>query len=251
MGTHEPYWQTNSSFSPPPRWDFRFQNEGLSFGSHEGIQLYGSSTSSNSRESRSWMRGNHSSGHQYVTSDAVGPYFSSPSDISPAPQWTQPTIHDISVDDYGTSRRVLGRLSFSPTMEGTSAAQDGGGSTSSRSDSSDYGPVIKSNSSHRHSSSRRYFMSKLVHPVSFPSETPPIATTADATATELLEFDATTPHIEKHRLSSASSSVDFKDVSEPFEFDGFGRSHNPSDDFKCALCGGFFPRDHLGVPVEL
>ncbi|CAK9169147.1 unnamed protein product, partial [Ilex paraguariensis] len=106
MGTHEPYWQTNSSFSPPPRWDFRFQNEGLSFGSHEGIQLYGSSTSSNSRESRSWMRGNHSSGHQYVTSDAVGPYFSSPSDISPAPQWTQPTIHDISVDDYGTSRRA-------------------------------------------------------------------------------------------------------------------------------------------------
>lgn len=51
------------------------------------------------------MRGNHLSNHQYSTSDGVGPYFSSPSDISPARQWTPPAIQEIRVDDYGASSR--------------------------------------------------------------------------------------------------------------------------------------------------
>lgn len=51
------------------------------------------------------MRGNHLSNHQYSTSDGVGPYFSSPSEISPARQWTPPAIQEIKVDDYGTSSR--------------------------------------------------------------------------------------------------------------------------------------------------
>lgn len=106
MGPHEPYWRTNSSFSPPPtRWDFRFQSEALSFGSHDGAQLYGSSASSNSRESRSWARGNHFTNHQYLVSDGIGAYYSSPSDNSPAQQWTPPAIQEISIDDYGTSRQ--------------------------------------------------------------------------------------------------------------------------------------------------
>lgn len=241
MGPNEPYWRTNTSFSPPPsRWDFRVQPEGLSFGSHDGIQLYGSSTSSNSRGSRSWVRGNHVSNNQYSTSDGVGPYFSSPSEISPARQWTPPTIQEIRVDDYATSsRRVLGPLSFSPTMEGTSTVQDSRGSTSSRSDSSDYEPMARSHlSSHRNFSSRRCFMSKPIHPLSFPSEAP-TREAADTTATGFSEFDTATPRREMHRLSSASGSIDFTDVAEPLESDSFGRSCNPPDSFKCGLCERF------------
>ncbi|CAL5338486.1 unnamed protein product [Camellia sinensis] len=284
MGPNEPYWRTNTSFSPPPsRWDFRVQPEGLSFGSHDGIQLYGSSTSSNSRGSRSWVRGNHVSNHQYSTSDGVGPYFSSPSEISPARQWTPPTIQEIRVDDYATSSRrakhvkpeysennsvqvphtqntcsvlrviflaitknyitfcvaVLGPLSFSPTMEGTSTVQDSRGSTSSRSDSSDYEPMARSHlSSHRNFSSRRCFMSKPIHPLSFPSEAP-TREAADTTATGFSEFDTATPRREMHRLSSASGSIDFTDVAEPLESDSFGRSCNPPDSFKCGLCERF------------
>ncbi|KAG2297901.1 hypothetical protein Bca4012_009089 [Brassica carinata] len=46
FGPHEPYWRTNSSFSPPSsRWDLRGSTDGLSF--------YGSSTSSNANVLRS------------------------------------------------------------------------------------------------------------------------------------------------------------------------------------------------------
>lgn len=236
MGPHEPYWRTNSSYSPPPsRWDFRFQSEALSFGSHDGIQLFGSSVSSNSRESRSWLRGNHLSNHQYMVSDGGGPYYSSPSDISPIQQWTPPTIQEINADEYSSSRRVLRPLSFSPTMEGTSAARDSAGSTSSRSDSSDFESMAKTHYSHRNFSSRRCFMSKPVHPLSFPSDTPRREAT-DSNPAAFLEFDAITPRREKHRLSSASGSVDLTDVSETFEADLPSRSRNLSDSFRCGLC---------------
>lgn len=112
VGPHEPYWRTNTSFSPPPsRWDFQFQPEAVSFGSHDGIQLYGSSASSNSRESRGWVRGNNLTNHQFLVSDGIGPYLSSPADISPSQQWTPPAIQEISNDDYGTSRRgIIGNI---------------------------------------------------------------------------------------------------------------------------------------------
>lgn len=71
------------------------------------MQLFGSSASSNSRESRSWLRGNHLANHQYMVSDGGGQYFSSPSDISPLQQWTPPTIQEINSDEYGTSRRGM------------------------------------------------------------------------------------------------------------------------------------------------
>ncbi|PSS13516.1 Histone-lysine N-methyltransferase [Actinidia chinensis var. chinensis] len=241
VGPNEPYWQTNTSFSPPPsRWDVQFQPEGPSFGSHDGISLYGSSISSNSRGSRSWVRGNHLSNHQYSISDSVRPYFSSPSEISPARQWTTPTIQEIRVDECeNSSRRVLGPLSFSPTMEGTSAVQDSRGSTSSRSDSSDYEPMTKSHlSSHRSFPSHRYFMSKPVHPRSLPSETP-TREVAITTRASFADLDAITLRREMHRLSSASGSIDFTDVSESLESDSFRRSFNTSDSFKCGLCQRF------------
>lgn len=103
LGPHEPYWRTNTSFSPPPpRWDIGFQSEGLSFGSHDGIQFYGSSASANSRES-----GNHHANHQHLVPDGVGPYFSSPTNIFPEQQSTLPTIQEIRANDYGNSRRGI------------------------------------------------------------------------------------------------------------------------------------------------
>ncbi len=106
VGPQEPYWRTNTSFSPPPsRWDFRFQSEGLSYGSHEGIQPYGSSTSSNGKETRGWVRGNYLYSHQYSASDGGGLFLSSPSDLSQGPQWTPPAIQEINVDDYETATR--------------------------------------------------------------------------------------------------------------------------------------------------
>ncbi|XP_024991686.1 uncharacterized protein LOC112525694 isoform X1 [Cynara cardunculus var. scolymus] len=233
MGPHEPYWRTNTSFSPPPpRWDIRYHSEGQSFGSQEGSQLYGSSTSSNSRESRSWLRGNYLPNHRHSASDGVGPYISSPSDFSPAQQWTPPTIQEISVDEFGnSSRRVLGSLSFSPTIEGISAPQDSRGSISSRSDSSDYDAMAKSQSSHRNFTGRRCFMSKPVHPLTFPSEGdgPPFP-----------DFDETLHQRDRQLNSTASCDFDFTDVSEPIESDTLSRpSVNQSYGYKCGLCERF------------
>ncbi|KAL5553761.1 hypothetical protein UlMin_041162, partial [Ulmus minor] len=138
MGPHEPYWRTNSSFSPPPsRWDFQFQSDGLQYGSNDGGQLYRSSTSSNSKESRSWIRGNQLCNQQYA-SDSAGMFLSSSSDLSQGPQWTPPAIQEIRVDDFDSSTRrglALGSSSFKPTMEGNSENLDSGGSTSFHSDS--------------------------------------------------------------------------------------------------------------------
>lgn len=234
IGPQEPYWRTNTSYSPPPsRWDFRFQPESLSFGSNEESQLYGSSTSSNSRESRSWLRGNHHANHHYHVSDGAGPYFSSPSEISPAQQWTPPIIQEINVDDYGnSSRRAQAQLSFSPVIEGILAVQDSIGSTSSRSDNSDYESVVKSHSSHR---SRRYFMSKPIHPLSLPYETP-AREIHDTRANGFPESDPTFSQRERHQFGNASGDIDFTDVSVPTESNTSNQLHSLSEGYNCGLC---------------
>ncbi|GAA0175540.1 hypothetical protein LIER_28693 [Lithospermum erythrorhizon] len=239
MGPHEPHWHTNSSFSPPP-FDFRFQGEALSFGSNEGNQLYGSSASSISRESRSWLRGNQLATHQYVVSDAAGTSYSNPSDISSVRQWTPPALQEINVDDYDNFGRdaALRSLSFSPAMEGTSVGLDSAGSVSSRSDSTDYESVAKSHPSHRNFSSRRCFMSKPIHPLSFPSEMPR-RESVNSMPTALAELDASTSQIEKHLLSSASGSLDLTDVSDQFESEVSYKSYNISDCSRCGLCERF------------
>lgn len=103
MGPNEPYWRTNTSFSPPPsRWEFRLQSEGLPYSFNDGTQLYDdSSTSSNGKDSsRTWVRGNHLYDLHYSASDGTGIFLSSPSDLSQGPQWTPPAIQEISVGDY-------------------------------------------------------------------------------------------------------------------------------------------------------
>lgn len=106
LGPHEPFWHTNTSFSPPPsRWDIQFQSEGLPHGWHDAVQLYGSSTSSNSKESRSWIRGNNHIYTHNSASDGAGLFLSSPSDISQGPQWTPPAIQEINIDGYETATK--------------------------------------------------------------------------------------------------------------------------------------------------
>lgn len=95
----EPYWRTNTSFSPPAsRWDYPFQSEGVPYGSLEHSHLYGSSASSNSKDSMNWVRSNYLCN---PTSDGAGLLLGSP-DISQGPQWTPPAIQAISMDDYET-----------------------------------------------------------------------------------------------------------------------------------------------------
>ncbi|TQD78235.1 hypothetical protein C1H46_036180 [Malus baccata] len=246
MGPEEPCWRTNTSFSPPPsRWDFRFQPEELQYGFHDGNQQYGSSTSSNSKGSRGWVRGNNLYNHHYSVSDGAGLFLSSPSDLSQGPQRTPPAIQEISVDDYETAKKrgqALGHTSIRPTMEGTSEIQEMGDSTSSCSDGSESEPTVKPYlSSHHTYPSRRSFMSKPIHPLSFPAQTPP-REASDLTVTEFLEYDSATPQRDGHRWSSASSSIDFADVSESFEAEISGQpcnNVNVSDGFRCGLCERF------------
>ncbi|KAI4328463.1 hypothetical protein L6164_020816 [Bauhinia variegata] len=214
MGPHEPYWRTNTSFSPPPsRWDFRFQAEGLPYSMNEGIQPYGSSASSNGKDSR-----------------------------ASGPQWTPPAIQEISIDDYETPTGrgpSFGGISFTPTKEGTSENPDSGGSSSSRSDSSESESIAKSRlSTLRNSSSRRSFISKPIHPLLFPD----ITASRDGFNTAVAgvpEFDVATPLRDAQQWSSASSSIDFADVSESFEPETSTRPHIPSYGFRCSLCERF------------
>ncbi|KAL6969616.1 hypothetical protein U1Q18_029326 [Sarracenia purpurea var. burkii] len=132
---------------------------------------------------------------------------------------------------------IGGALNYS--SETPAAVHDREGSTSSRSDSSDFEPIAKAQlSCHRNFSSHRCFLSKPVHPLSLPSETPTREVSGGTTMiTGFSEFDAATLRREMHNLSS--DSIDFTDVTEPLESDSFSRSGNPSDVFKCGLCDRF------------
>ncbi|GAB2280258.1 hypothetical protein Dimus_014900 [Dionaea muscipula] len=202
--------------------------------------------SSNSKASRRWLRGNHHPTHRYSASDGAGLYFSSPSDTSLFQPWTPPPVQEISVDDFENSSKrdpVWGPLTFTPTMEGSSTLQDGGGSTSSRSDGSEFEHGAKLNSSNHYCNfpSRCSFMSKPIHPLSFPIQNP---AKEDAD-----QYDATTASASQRETrgssSGGSSSIDLTDISEPFESENLGRGRlggasNPAaEGSKCGLCERF------------
>lgn len=103
MGPHEPYWHTNTSFSPlPSRWDFRFQTEGMS---HDGIQHHGPSTLYSEKDLRNSVRDNRLYELHYSASDGSEPFLNSPSDFSLGPQRIPPVIQEISIDDYESATR--------------------------------------------------------------------------------------------------------------------------------------------------
>ncbi|KAJ4960529.1 hypothetical protein NE237_020439 [Protea cynaroides] len=281
MGPTEPYWRTNTSFSPPlsGRGDYAFQSEGLPHATCNAVQL-GSSISSNSKESRGQGRGDQLLHHQYSASDGFGSYFSSPSDSFQTPQWTPPPRQGVTIDDYVSAvmrEPVPEPLSFTPSMEGTSAIPYSAGSSSSRSDGSDYEPVGKMHaSSNRNSSSCRLFMSKPIHPLSFPNqierETHGSISTGNSielsnhienrsrrhldpkfiqsfaelqSVSGVSEFNATTPHGETQRWSSASSSIDFTDVYEQLDSENIAPSYNVTESFRCGLCDRFLSQKSL------
>lgn len=95
--------------------------------------------------------------------------------------------------------------------------------------------MLKSHSSHRN---RRSFMSKAIHPLSFPSETPTRQSYSTGPA-GTLEYDAVTPQRDRHHLSSASNSVDFSEAPDSFEYDLLTRSRSPTDCSRCGLCERF------------
>lgn len=237
---HEPYWRTNTSFSPPPpRWDYRFQSEGIQYSSADSIQLFGS-TSSDSKESRTWMRGGYRPPHQYSTSEGGALYFSSPSDATLVQPWTPPPMQGINIDEYEISIKrgqISGPLPFTPTMEGTSMIPDGGGSTSSRSDGSEFEHTGKLHlSTPRNFPSRCSFMSKPIHPLSFPIQAS-TRETSESIAAGFVEYDAATAtQQDAHRLSSGSSSIDLTDISEQYAPDFLSRASNTGESFKCGLC---------------
>ncbi|KAF5745465.1 hypothetical protein HS088_TW07G01049 [Tripterygium wilfordii] len=184
------------------------------------------------------MKSNHLYGHHY-SSDDTGLFLSSPSDLSQFPQWTSPAIQEISIDEDETTRRkdmVLHQSRSTPKAEGNSRNLDSAGSTSFRSDSSESESAVRTSlpSYQSFSSHRCCFLSKPIHPFSFPNRTPRGA----SDATSVSEFD-TTPHRDSHPCSSARSSAEFADVSEAFECEVPGRTFTPSDGFRCGLCERF------------
>lgn len=244
LGSHEPYWRTNTSYSPPPsRWDFRFQSEGLPYNLND--QLYdGSSTSSDGKESMTLVRGNHLYDLHYSVSDGTGILLSScPSDLSQGPQWVPPAIQEISIDDYEAvirkDPRPLGRLSFTPAKEGTSENPNNRGSTSTQSESSESESTTNSRlSSRRNFSNHRSFISKPIHPLSFPD----LTTTRDAfdpAAPDYTRFDTSNSLRGSRRSSNASSSQDSVDVTESFELETHSYPNTHSVGFRCGLCEKF------------
>jgi hypothetical protein len=143
--------------------------------------------------------------------------------------------------------------------EGISGQQNSGGSTSSRSDGSEYDIVPKSYSSTpRNFPSRRSFLSKPIHPLSFPEhalegqETDSPVANASTSSPMPSEFKAigeirpsglmdyayaSGSHGESANWSAASS-MDLTDLSERHDAERSGplRSNNIMDRTRCDLC---------------
>uniref|UniRef100_A0A1J3E088 RING-type domain-containing protein n=2 Tax=Noccaea caerulescens TaxID=107243 RepID=A0A1J3E088_NOCCA len=182
FGPREPYWRTNTSFSPPSsRWDVH--------GLIDGISFYGSSTSSNANVLRS-------------------------PDLPQALHWTPNDLESATRRDQvlkqqpGTSRNVGTGFSFS-----------------SCSDIGDSEP-------NRNFSSRRFSLSKPVHPILHRSDN--VRETASDSADACSWSSGTT------------SSIDSLDVvPEPvLDWDSSTNSTKAqqvvaSSTFKCALCNRY------------
>ncbi|CAI8587948.1 unnamed protein product [Vicia faba] len=242
LGSHEPYWRTNTSYSPPPsRWDFRFQSEGLPYNLND--QLFdGSSTSSDGKESMTLVRGNHLYDLHYSASDGTGIFASNcSSELLQGPQWVPPAMQEISFDDYEAvirkdPRPSSGRISLTPAKEETSENPNNRGSTSTQSESSESESTSSSRlSSRRNFSNHRSFISKPIHPLSFPD----LTTTRDAfdpAAPDYTRFDTSNSLRGSRRSSNVSSSQDSADVTESFELETPAYPYTHSVGFRCGLC---------------
>ncbi|KAG8661738.1 hypothetical protein MANES_01G034400v8 [Manihot esculenta] len=124
------------------------------------------------------------------------------------------------------------------SLQGPSGHPESGRSTPTFSDSSEDEPTFKSCLSSRcNFSGRHSFLSKPIHPLFFPVQAPKEA--SETQASRLSEFDAATVQRDAHHWSSASSSADSSDISEPLESEIVGRLCISSNVFKCGLCERF------------
>ena len=124
-------------------------------------------------------------------------------------------------------------------MQGTSEDPDSGGSTSTQSESSESESTTKSRLLlQRNFSKHCSFISKPIYPFSFPDHTP-ARESFEPVIAGFSEFDASNPLRDAQRWSSASSTLDFAEVSELFESETSGRPHIPSDGSRCSLCERF------------
>ena len=108
---NEPFWRTNTSFSPPlsRRWDYQLPSEELVYESNDDgvVALDDSSLSFNSKESRSWVNGLQVPDHRCSASDGAFYYFNSPADSYLNQQLMPPPVQGVSINDY-----VTGMLHF-------------------------------------------------------------------------------------------------------------------------------------------
>lgn len=113
MGRNEPFWRSNTSFSPPSSgtWEQRFPAEGPSNESHGGGGVALSSQSSTSKGSRSWRRGDQLPHHNYSSSDGAMSYLSSPSDNFQAPQVLPSLARGLHVNEF-VSTAMRGEIPF-------------------------------------------------------------------------------------------------------------------------------------------
>ncbi|CAA7401115.1 unnamed protein product [Spirodela intermedia] len=263
MGRNEPFWRSNTSFSPPSSgtWEQRFPAEGLSNESRGGGGIALSSLSSTSKGSRSWRRGDQLPPHNYSSSDGAMSYLSSPSDNFLAQQVVPSLVRGLHANEYvSTAMRekiredvgtILSHLkNIYPENSGTSRAAIGAGSASC-SDGSEYEATCKIHLyPQRNFSARCSFKSKLVHPVSFPERAPegeeaPGPSASGAPAAEPQPFPRFTDSANPERDAlqwSSGSSIDFTDVSDQMEPDSMGHLLGSSSarandaGHRCGLC---------------
>lgn len=124
-------------------------------------------------------------------------------------------------------------------VQGTSENPNNRGSTSTQSESSESESTTNSRlSSRRNFSNHRSFISKPIHPLSFPD----LTATRDAfdpAAPDYTRFDTSNSLRGSRRSSNASSSQDSADVTESFELETPAYPHTHSVGFRCGLCERF------------
>ncbi|XP_050221833.1 uncharacterized protein LOC126672005 [Mercurialis annua] len=151
-------------------WDCRLQSDGLPQSSHG---VHGSSLSSNSRESRSWVGSERLTNHHHSVSDGILSYSDSLPDNTQEPRWTSPVqkfnLREVAASSMGGSRQTSRFPSLTERRFAlkASAASPSFGSPSSLSESSHLEstskpPIAFSN---RNFPSRRSHMSKAVYPL--------------------------------------------------------------------------------------
>ncbi|XWS58477.1 hypothetical protein CRYUN_Cryun08bG0037500 [Craigia yunnanensis] len=215
MDRDEPYWRTNSSFSPPPSriWDCRLHSDDLPHGSH-GAGLHGSSISSNSRGS---SQGHVN--HHHSVSDVALSYSGRPPDSAQVARWTSliqrfnpeelpaPNVGGAMPQKSWFPRSTERRYAAKAT-----AASPSFGSPSSLSESSCWESTSKQPFSfpNRNFSDRRSYMTKAVYPLVFRNPVSDSEGFGDADINSISKLTPSDDHFSPFHWHETSSSVEHK-----------------------------------------